>query len=152
VFRRVLFWLLWPGLFVYFGISRRTRVVLVDGNRMLLIKDRSKLWFGQYRWALPGGGLRVFEKPTSGAVREVREELGIELNPAELELLWQGRIGGYGLRYQGYFLLAHVSSAVQLRPRASEVAAAEWHAIDALEPAMVKQEVSWALKLLADKS
>ncbi|HSX06659.1 MAG TPA: NUDIX hydrolase [Candidatus Saccharimonadia bacterium] len=147
--KRVLFWLLWPGLFMYFRASRRARVVLIDGDyNILLVKDRFLLWFNKDQWALPGGGLRRFETPEAGAIRELQEELGVRLHAPKLTLLGRSRISTYGLRYQAYFLLAHVSRTISLRLKTSEVAVAEWHKISTLEAKTLKPEVLEAVRLL----
>jgi len=149
--KRVFFWLLWPGLFVYFRFSHRARVVLVDGNYILLVKDRFQLWFNQDQWALPGGGLRRHETPEAGAVREIQEELGIKLSMSQLKLLWRGRIGNYGLRYQSYFLVARISRTAQLQLKSSEIAVADWCRINTLDLQTLKPESQKALQLLAGR-
>jgi len=146
--RRLVFWLLWPGLFVYFRCSRRTRVLLSDGDRVLLVKDRFSLWFGQERWALPGGGLRWFETPETGAAREVREELGLHVQESQLAMLGHGWSGGHGLRYRAYFMQAHISRTAPMHLRASEIVAAKWHTIQSLDTQSLQPEVHTALQLL----
>jgi 8-oxo-dGTP pyrophosphatase MutT (NUDIX family) len=55
-------------------------VVLRDGaGRVLLVRSRH-----QRAWALPGGLLRRREDPLRAAVREVREEIGLRLDPGQL--------------------------------------------------------------------
>ena len=49
------FMLLWPGLFLYFFASHRTRVILTCGDEILLIQDASRYFFDTESWALPGG-------------------------------------------------------------------------------------------------
>lgn len=150
--RRLRFWLLWPALFVYMRNSRRVRVVIVDGNKILLVQSRSNIWYDNDPWMLPGGGLHWFEKPAAGAIREIREELGIELKHSDLRPLWRGRIGGYGLRYRGYFMLVHVSQKTPLTLQTSEVAAAKWFTLNSAQSANLKVEARRALALLAGKS
>ena len=149
--RNLWFWLLWPGLFIYFRFSRRSRLAIVDGNKILLIQDRAALWFDDDRWTVPGGGLRWFERPDKGAVRELHEVLGVTVEPGTLRLLWRGKLGEYGLKYRGYFYLAQLPKAAKLSLRASEVAAAKWHVIDSLQPHELSLEAYRALRLLAGK-
>jgi 8-oxo-dGTP pyrophosphatase MutT (NUDIX family) len=56
--------------------------VVTDGE-VLLIKD----WFGSGQWSVPGGGLHRGEAAIDGAVRELREEVGITTTAEQLRLL-----------------------------------------------------------------
>ena len=38
-------------------------------------------------WRLPGGGIRAGEEPKAALVREVREEIGLDISPYPLELI-----------------------------------------------------------------
>lgn len=55
---------------------------LRDDGRVLTVRKR-----GTDRYMLPGGKPEAGERPVDTAVREVREELGIAVAPAQLELL-----------------------------------------------------------------
>ena len=73
-------------IMLYLPIFRRprTRVAVVLNEReILLVKN----WLGHQRWTLPGGGIKRGEKPVEAAVRELWEETGLRLNPAELVFL-----------------------------------------------------------------
>ena len=62
----------------------------VDGElHVLLIRRGNPPFEGQ--WALPGGYLEVDEDLASAAVRELREETGIALDPGSLR-----QLGAYG--------------------------------------------------------
>ncbi|WP_241255208.1 NUDIX domain-containing protein [Altererythrobacter sp. BO-6] len=51
-------------------------VILTDLNGSILLLQHS---YGPAAWYLPGGGIGKGEDPLAAAVREVREELGLEL-------------------------------------------------------------------------
>lgn len=53
--------------------------VFDDGGRVLLMKRPESA-----TWCLPGGALKVNESPEAGAVREAREETGLEVAPETL--------------------------------------------------------------------
>lgn len=55
---------------------------LREDGRVLTVRKR-----GTTRWMLPGGKPEAGEAPIDTAVREVAEELGLEIAPEELELL-----------------------------------------------------------------
>jgi 8-oxo-dGTP diphosphatase len=60
--------------------------IVVDDARVLLVRRGTEPLKG--RWTLPGGMLEVGEVLTSGVIREVREETGLDVEPVELvELL-----------------------------------------------------------------
>lgn len=57
-------------------------VFVREDGRVLTVRKR-----GTTRWMLPGGKPEAGERAIDTAVREVHEELGIEIAPEELELL-----------------------------------------------------------------
>ncbi|WP_010094368.1 NUDIX hydrolase [Ornithinibacillus scapharcae] len=52
----------------------RTGVILIDKDRVLLHQKE-----GDDFWALPGGRVSMFESSMDSAVREIREEIGVEI-------------------------------------------------------------------------
>lgn len=93
---RVAFWVLWPASWLALKFSTRTKVLIVSGGEVLLVKN----WLGDGRWCLPGGGLRPKEHPARGATREVREEVGLHLETEQLKLLNKGKATKSGLTYK----------------------------------------------------
>jgi 8-oxo-dGTP pyrophosphatase MutT (NUDIX family) len=67
-------------------------VMLWHDKRVLLVRTSY-----QDLWAAPGGGIRADEAPAQAAIREVSEELGLELTPEHLhhvlsvEHFWNNR-------------------------------------------------------------
>ncbi|WP_425490273.1 NUDIX hydrolase [Brachybacterium halotolerans] len=63
--------------------TRRTRVgvfaVICDGARLLLAHQ-----VGSGRWSLPGGGVHFGEPPAEALIREVDEEVGLQVVRAEI--------------------------------------------------------------------
>lgn len=77
--------------------------VIVDAGRVLLVCRGSEPLKGA--WSLPGGALELGESLTEGLVREVREETGLLVEPAELvELL--DRIHRDGSRVRFHYVIA----------------------------------------------
>ena len=64
-------------------VERRTEVVvaamIVDDEGRILIAERPEGKFMAGWWEFPGGKLEFGERPEDGLAREVREELGIEI-------------------------------------------------------------------------
>jgi 8-oxo-dGTP diphosphatase len=62
-----------------------TDTVVVDGKQILLIKRDNPPHVG--KWALPGGIIDINESPEGAAARELKEETGVSVDPADLMLL-----------------------------------------------------------------
>ena len=56
--------------------------VVLDGERVLLIRRGQAPLKGQ--WSLPGGGVELGETLEQAAIREVREETGLDIEPVAL--------------------------------------------------------------------
>jgi 8-oxo-dGTP pyrophosphatase MutT (NUDIX family) len=64
---------------------RTARVLLVDtADRLLLFRDSDPGLPGRHWWITPGGGIEEGETELEGAVRELREETGLEVDEAAL--------------------------------------------------------------------
>lgn len=59
-------------------------VLIVTPQGIPLVQDPKK---SRRLWKLPGGRSRPGELPTAVAVREIREEIGVELEPTQLKVL-----------------------------------------------------------------
>lgn len=68
------------------GIPTGVHVVLEEGDRVLLMR-RAGTGFFDGLYSLPGGHLEEGESLRDTAVREMREELGIDMDTAELAVV-----------------------------------------------------------------
>jgi len=57
--------------------------VIMDGD-LVLVTQRSELMPHPLKWEFPGGKLKPGETPEGSIVREIREELGVELTVIQL--------------------------------------------------------------------
>lgn len=96
--------------------SRRTvRVIMVDeDDRTLLFRDSDPGAPGTTWWVQPGGGIDPGETYQQTAVREVAEETGYDLDPAQLRgpLAERHVVHGYSdqvIDQDEVFFLAHVT-------------------------------------------
>src|ERR1035438_9542189 len=97
---KISFWLLWPGLYLHLMGSVRSRVIISCGDQILLIRN----WLGPGDYTLPGGGIRKNEEPGDGAVRELKEETGLDIETKSLVLIKQKFLASEkGLRYMCYY-------------------------------------------------
>jgi 8-oxo-dGTP diphosphatase len=54
-------------------------VIIIKDNKTLLAQRKSKKTLGGSQWGSAGGHVELGETPAQAAVREAREELGIEV-------------------------------------------------------------------------
>jgi 8-oxo-dGTP diphosphatase len=118
---RVAFWVAWPLLFVYLLRGERTRVIIRSNKEILAVKG----WLGSGRWILPGGGLHVGEEAVTGAIREVREETGLRLEPAQLQY-----IGVFdaekGLKFRYHLFAVELNTRPSLKAQQFEIIEIAW--------------------------
>lgn len=137
----IAFWIAWPLLFIYLAIGKRTRVIVRSGDQVLLIKG----WLGSGKWALPGGGVHINEDIKIAAIREVKEETGIELKASDLIKLSEGRITEDRLRYYYCAFVAEIAKTSNLTKQKFEITDAKWLKEDDI---LVSTDVSSATKRL----
>jgi len=126
-FGRAIYFIFFPLLFIYFRLNARTRVVIKKGKKALLVKP----WIGNGSWDLPGGGLHIRETEIDGAIREVLEETGMELDPNELKPL--GDIRGKGfLPFSLHCFSAEITSETAIKKQFVEIIDIRWIEISAL--------------------
>lgn len=100
------------------AVRRDGRILMVRSNR----------GFTKGMWNIPGGFIDYGEHPEEAAVREIREETGVEIQLGSL-------VGVYKERFQSpYFMYGFIYEAVpvreEIRTEPTEIEAAEW-----MEPA-----------------
>lgn len=147
IVQKIRFWAYWPWLFLYFRSGHRSRVLIHDGSKVLLVKGRWKLWFNDDSWSLPGGGIGAGEQPEDAAVRELNEELGLQVATRQLEPLGDGVVREHGLHYHAYFFKLQLPESTELRLQASEIADAKWLEAANISPDRLKPEVQSALQV-----
>ena len=126
---RLLHILAWPAYQVYLRRTDRTRIALIDGDYILVAKN----WISDGKWSLPGGGLHKGEDITAGALRELKEEMGLELNPERLTPHGLAEYRHAGLRYVFHIFEVKVRRTnLVIRPQRIEIAEARWVAMHTL--------------------
>lgn len=107
-----------------------------SGVRVIVVNDRSVLlvshWFAPWTWTLPGGNLNDDETVEQAAIREVKEETGIELKSiAGVIGKYRGALGqgdSVTVVYTGDF-----EGSFSIRPTL-EVMGKSWFEVDDLPP------------------
>ena len=138
---RAAFTLTKPGIKMVVKNSRRSRVLITCDNEYLLLQH----WLGDGSWMLPGGGLHGHEDPLAGAIREVREEIGLALKPADFTAVgcFKVRDGGFNFSYDLYIVALAAKPDLQLQRL--EILEERWFRRAGAVPEPASPEVSRAL-------
>ncbi len=115
------------------GVEPSTLTGRVDGTAggasIILTRRSSRLNAHANQWALPGGRLDQGESPLEAAMREITEEIGLTVGPAQL----LGRLDDYPTR-SGYVISPFVFWAgADAEPVAAEAEVASIHRISLRE-------------------
>lgn len=115
----------WLGRFVYrvggvvalpllLNGTRRTRVALIDQetNEILL----AKVWIGAQNWGLPGGGIDRDEDMLVSAIREVKEETGLDYDQHELIYIGDHENKTYLAKYTTHIFIAPTTKFEAKKP------------------------------------
>ena len=68
------------------NLRDRATVVVTRNNSVLLVQGTSG------KFVMPGGGIDLGEQPAAAAVRELREEIGLEAEKVEPLFVWDSAI------------------------------------------------------------
>ena len=107
------------------GLMGAAAVIFDAAGRVLLVKQT----YGDCDWALPGGYTEPHESIVETAVREVREETGLQVVADRLNGIYYGQQRDF---HHFVFLCRTVGATAEPRPCSSEVAACTYWPTDAL--------------------
>ena len=68
------------------------KAIIIKDNKLLMIKKSSKDPNQPNKWEIPGGRKQVGESLDEHIVREVKEEVGINIIPKDIFDLWEFKI------------------------------------------------------------
>jgi len=114
--------------------------IIIEGDRVLLVRRAHPPL--QAQWSIPGGVLEVGEFMRAAAIREVREETGLIVEPGELLGVYERVLRNEAQRVQYHYVLIDFLC----RPVGGELCAAS----DAEEVRWFKREELPPLKLAED--
>lgn len=111
--------------------AKRARVLILRGDQVLLVQDI----FSQDNWSVPGGGINRGEDPARAASREIKEELGLDVDSNQIELI--GRLERDVASGQTYEALIYVyrvneSANTEVRRNKWEIVRWDWHTMENL--------------------
>ena len=98
--------------------------LISDGQgRLLLVRRAHDPYDGC--WDIPGGFCDLREHPRDAAVREAREETGLEVEGGDLVGIWVDDYGGTGVVTLNCYFRCRVTGGAE-RPEPGEVAELRW--------------------------
>ncbi|HEX4951668.1 MAG TPA: NUDIX hydrolase [Blastocatellia bacterium] len=106
-------------------------VILDEQQRVLLLDHRFR---PHNNWGIPGGFIHPHEQPEDGLRRELREEIGLEVDNLEIAFIHSLP----KLRQVEIIFRATPCNAAQ--PCSMEILQAEWFALNALPPSLIKYQ------------
>lgn len=110
---------------VFKPLTHGARILLVTDTKVLLVQPRTLDY-----WNLPGGGMHKNEDPEKAAIREIHEEIGIEIDSVDF-LLGTYILSDEGKRDTVYIFVKKVQNELLPHPDI-EIGRAEWFAFDNL--------------------
>lgn len=111
-----------PLLRISLRKSQRAYVLIRHNDEVLALKS----WLGRDEWQLPGGGIKSYETPKLAAIREVWEEVGVELSPEELKIKTSGKWETDNLGHFYIIFEAYLNEKAPLQLHALEIRTAKW--------------------------
>ena len=107
--------------------NRYIMVVLVfiqNSKGKFLIQKRSEIKNGKY--ATTGGHAKTGESSLDAILTEVKEEIGIDLNPDNLELYFSGKSEEDRVFWDDYYIRMDIPDIKELKLQEEEVSYVEW--------------------------
>ena len=105
-------------------------VIFMRNNRLLLIKRKKS--HGAGSWAVPGGHLEFGESPEECAIRETREEVGLEISDVRFVAITNDVFPENNLHYITIWMKGDCPSGEPKKASQDEVAELGWFSWDAL--------------------
>ena len=106
-------------------------IIFNDAGHVLLLKHRFRAGSG---WGLPGGFLEAGEQPLDALKRELREEIGMEVESAEVFAARSFK----KIRQVEVLYLCRANAPA--KPQTMEVERAEWFSIDSLPEGLPRDQ------------
>lgn len=124
----VLFFVAYPLIFIAVRGSKRARVLVIAENHVLLIKEFIEK--GD-RWTLIGGGSKGSESLKDCAARELKEEVGIVVDPRKLRSLGESERRSMGISYTACLYSITLDSKRDVK-KSLEIRDAKWFPLNKL--------------------
>jgi len=141
-FGTFVYWLSWPVLFLILRGSKRTRAVIVVGSDVLLLKGR----LGSNKWALPGGGIKSGEQPELSVLREIKEEVGLDISKSSLIYLGQQYYSEDGIGFDILLYGIRLTEKPSIKIQKKEISKYCWLPVDQINASNSNGDTRIALR------
>ena len=112
---------------VYRSMHRVVSKVLITNAKHEVVMAKVKRGFFTGHWTLPGGFVDYGEHPREGAVREVLEELGLDIEIEGQAILISERIfTSEGIQFLSFTYHCNLPEDVVFKPKPDEIEEARW--------------------------
>ena len=109
-------------------------VYIQNSEGKFLLQKRSKLKDGKY--ATTGGHVKSGETSVEGILSEVREELGLELNPDDLVLYYGNHSAEQQVFWDDYYIKMDIDDISKLKLQEEEVESVKWATAEEIKQMM----------------
>ena len=109
-----------PGIYGVLEKAAATAVVALDKDRNIWLVGQYRYTMGEYSWELIEGGAESGEEPLQAAMRELREEAGLQASSWK-QLGSEIHLSNCISSERGYIFLAQDLTSVPAAPEATEV-------------------------------
>lgn len=106
-------------------------VFIQNSEGKFLIQKRSERKNGKY--ATTGGHPKSGETSIQGIITEVKEEIGLDINPQDLVLFFGGRQDEERVFWDDYYIKMDIPNIEELKLQEEEVASVHWFSIDEIK-------------------
>ncbi|MCA9342888.1 NUDIX hydrolase [Candidatus Saccharibacteria bacterium] len=138
------YWMTWPGIWLMLRGSKRTRIIIASGSKILVVKP----WLGNGKWSLPGGGIKKNEKPFQSLVRELEEEVGLKIKKQNCKIVSKNTYKQDGLTFKYYLFSCKQNEQKKIIRKSLEIADAKWVNWHELSVRSANNDVINAIKTL----
>ena len=109
-------------------------VFIQNSEGKFLIQKRSEIKNGKY--ATTGGHPKSGETSLQGIITEVKEEIGVDVNPQDLVLYYGGRSDSEKVFWDDYYIKMDIPNIEELKLQEEEVASVHWFSAEEINKLM----------------
>lgn len=121
----------------YLGGTQRARVAIISDDKVLLVRH----WLDLNRWDIPGGGQSGKESLKESAVREIHEEVHIQIDTDKLTLIRPIDIRFGLIRFKAHYFMADIKKPKVVKSNWPEILEHRWFSHKELENIRIHGDV-----------